>query len=179
MLRDDLGDSHPREDAAMTARLAEALASLLLEDANLRAARLSIHDADHFGSGDVRSPRDDVARVFLNEQDLFKGERRSCFGRRTIDFDDRSRRYLHLSTTGLNDGVHEHSLHPHNLLRLADWAPGEQVSETARRRRKLRYWSRIRVPLIFWLLSVLRKVGMRRSISSKYDDNAGVVWLAL
>jgi len=31
------------------------------------------------------------------------------------------------------------------------------------------------VPLIFWLLSVLRKLGMRRSISSKYDESAGVV----
>ena len=35
------------------------------------------------------------------------------------------------------------------------------------------------VPLIFWLLSVLRKLGMSRSISSKYDDSAGVVWFAL
>jgi len=35
------------------------------------------------------------------------------------------------------------------------------------------------VYLAFWLLSVLRNVGMSRSINSKYDDNAGVVWLAL
>ena len=37
----------------------------------------------------------------------------------------------------------------------------------------------MRVPLIFWLLSVLRKLGISRSISSKYDDSAGVVWFAL
>ena len=41
------------------------------------------------------------------------------------------------------------------------------------------YWRRTRVPLIFWLLSVLRKLGISRSISSKYEDSAGVVWLAL
>ena len=29
------------------------------------------------------------------------------------------------------------------------------------------YWSRMRVPLIFWLLRVLRKLGISRSISSK------------
>ena len=31
-----------------------------------------------------------------------------------------------------------------------------------------------RVPLIFWLLSAVRKFGTSRSISSKYDDSAGV-----
>ena len=30
------------------------------------------------------------------------------------------------------------------------------------------------MPLIFWLLSALRKLGTRRSISSKYEDSAGV-----
>ena len=28
--------------------------------------------------------------------------------------------------------------------------------------------------MIFWLLSVLRKLGISRSISSKYDESAGV-----
>src|SRR5689334_648976 len=37
-----------------------------------------------------------------------------------------------------------------------------------------RYLRRTRVPRIFWLLSALRKFGTRRSISSKYDDSAGV-----
>jgi hypothetical protein len=36
------------------------------------------------------------------------------------------------------------------------------------------YFSRTRVPLIFWLLSVLRKLGMIWSINSKYEDSAGV-----
>src|SRR5262249_8596372 len=42
-----------------------------------------------------------------------------------------------------------------------------------------RYLSRTRVPRIFWLLSALRKFGTSRSISSKYDDNAGVFCCAL
>lgn len=36
------------------------------------------------------------------------------------------------------------------------------------------YFNSTRVPRIFWLLSVLRKLGMIWSISSKYDDRAGV-----
>ena len=41
------------------------------------------------------------------------------------------------------------------------------------------HFSRTRVPRIFWLLSALRKFGTRRSISSKYDDSAGVFVCAL
>ena len=41
------------------------------------------------------------------------------------------------------------------------------------------YFSRTRVPLIFWLLSALRKFGTSRSISSKYEDSAGVFCWAL
>src|ERR1017187_2564631 len=41
------------------------------------------------------------------------------------------------------------------------------------------YFSRTRVPLIFWLLSVLRKSGTMRSINSKYDESAGVFCCAL
>ena len=41
------------------------------------------------------------------------------------------------------------------------------------------YFSRTRVPRIFWLLSALRKLGTSRSISSKYDDSAGVFCCAL
>src|SRR3954469_1734943 len=42
-----------------------------------------------------------------------------------------------------------------------------------------RHLSRTRVPRIFWLLSALRKFGTSRSISSKYDDSAGVFCCAL
>ena len=41
------------------------------------------------------------------------------------------------------------------------------------------YCRRTRVPLMLWLLRVLRKLGISRSINSKYDDSAGVLWLAL
>jgi hypothetical protein len=33
----------------------------------------------------------------------------------------------------------------------------------------------MRVPLMRWLLSVLRKLGISRSINSKYEDSAGDV----
>ena len=41
------------------------------------------------------------------------------------------------------------------------------------------YFSRVLVPFIFCALNVLRKAGSSRSMSSKYDDRAGVCWLAL
>jgi len=41
------------------------------------------------------------------------------------------------------------------------------------------YFMRIREPLIFWLLRVLRKLGTRRSISSKYEERAGVACCGL
>ena len=44
---------------------------------------------------------------------------------------------------------------------------------------RVRHLSRTRVPRIFWLLSALRKFGTSRSISSKYDDSAGVFCCAL
>ena len=36
------------------------------------------------------------------------------------------------------------------------------------------YFSRTRVPRIRWVLSEPRKLGMSRSISSKYEESAGV-----
>jgi hypothetical protein len=53
------------------------------------------------------------------------------------------------------------------------------ASRTRRGDGEDRYWSSTRVPLIVWVLSVLRKLGIKRSMSSKYDDRAGDVWLAL
>ena len=41
------------------------------------------------------------------------------------------------------------------------------------------YLRRVLVPFIFCALSVLRNAGSSRSISSKYEDRAGVCWLAL
>ena len=55
--------------------------------------------------------------------------------------------------------------------------PSPEPDGTARR--AAAYFSRMRVPLIFWLLRALRKFGTRRSISSKYEDRAGVFCWAL
>jgi hypothetical protein len=42
----------------------------------------------------------------------------------------------------------------------------------------LTQFNNTRVPFTFWLLSVARKLGMSLSISSKYDESAGVCRLA-
>ena len=55
------------------------------------------------------------------------------------------------------------------LFRGHGLSPGERLAGGTR------YLSRTRVPLIFWLLSSPRKSGTMRSISSKYDERAGVV----
>lgn len=52
------------------------------------------------------------------------------------------------------------------------WSRKETAETTGYCRRNL-------VPLTFWLLSVLRKLGISRSISSKYEERAGVCWFGL
>ena len=56
----------------MTLGPAHALAALLLEHADLRAARLAVDDADDPGVGDKRRAREHVAAVFLDEQHLLE-----------------------------------------------------------------------------------------------------------
>jgi len=78
-------------------------------------------------------------------------------------------------TAGLNDRVHGRSsiesctlggpqIGPHKRVSLAEVDPKVHL-----------YWRRMRVPLMRWLLSVLRKLGISRSINSKYEDSAGDV----
>src|SRR5438876_2845488 len=87
-LRLNVGDADARQHAAVSARLPESLAALLLEHAQLWAARLAVHHADHLGVGDKRRARDDVAGIFLDEEHLFEGELLALFTRRSVDFDD-------------------------------------------------------------------------------------------
>src|SRR5205085_10213297 len=83
-LRLNVGNAHACHRAAVSARLPESLAALLLEHAQLRAARLAVDDANHLGVGDKRRARDDVAGVLLDEEHLFEGELLALFPRRSV-----------------------------------------------------------------------------------------------
>src|SRR3989442_1896433 len=63
----------------------------------------------------------------------------------------------------------------HNMRNARDCRPVAREFHRwmAADRRAPPYLRRTRVPLIFWLLSALRKSGTMRSISSKYDARAG------
>jgi len=88
----NVGNAHPGEDAAVTARLPEPLAALLLEYPDLRSARFAVNDAEHLGIGDKRRAREDVAGVFLDEQDLVEGHLAAGFaGIVAVDGDDGAR----------------------------------------------------------------------------------------
>src|SRR5882672_10568968 len=103
----NIRDPHARHRAAMPACLAEALAPLLLEDAQLRPARLAVDDANHLRVGDKRRAGDDVARVLLDEQHLLEGELLARFTCGSVDLDDSSRSDLDLAAARLNNRVHE------------------------------------------------------------------------
>src|SRR6186713_3408666 len=105
-LRVNVRDAHTNEDAAMSARLAGALAALLLEHAQLRAARLAVHHTGDPGVGDEGGAGDAVTRVLCHEQHLIEGHFRPLIARPPIDFDNGAWRDLQLATTGLDNGVH-------------------------------------------------------------------------
>src|SRR5687768_7019728 len=103
----NIRNPHPGEEAAVTAGLAEALAPLLLEDAQLRAPRFAVDDADHLGIGDEGGAGHDVSRVLFDEQHLVERECRPGLAGDAVDLDDSAGRYLDLPATGLNNRVHE------------------------------------------------------------------------
>src|SRR5262249_46447445 len=63
---DDVLDGDAGQRAAMSLRLAEALAALLLEDADLRSAGLAFDDADDAGVGHEGRAGDHVAAVLAD-----------------------------------------------------------------------------------------------------------------
>src|SRR4030095_2096365 len=161
----------------MSPGLAEALPALLLEHAQLRAARLAIDDAHDFRVGDKGRSGDDVARALFDEQHLIEREGGAVLAGCAVDFNHGAGRHFDLPATGLDNRVHEQYLNRDRVS--ADGVrpacantTGSQIwrgwRKTVRRVRKdPPYWRRMRVPLIFWLLRVLRKLGIRRSINSK------------
>src|SRR5687767_13891551 len=103
----NIGNTHARQEAAVAARLAESLAALLLEHAELGAARLAIHDAEHFRVGDKRRAGDDVSGVLFDQEHLLEIELRALLAGYPIDFDDGTGGYLDLAASGLNNRVHD------------------------------------------------------------------------
>src|SRR5476651_1078141 len=102
LLHDDVGDADARIERAMSARLAEALAALLLEDPDLRTARFTIDDAEHSGARHERRAGEQFAALFCQKQDLLEGDRGPGIACSAIHLDGLTRRYLHLTTPGLN-----------------------------------------------------------------------------
>src|SRR5688500_2033325 len=94
----------------MAACLAEALAPLLLEDANLRAARLAVDNADHFGVGNEGCSGKHLAAVLFEKKHLVEGDFLADLGLEAVDRDHRARVHLHLTPAGLYDC--EHVSHP-------------------------------------------------------------------
>src|SRR5262245_11516574 len=100
----------------MASGAAHALAALLLEDANLRSARLAVNDRDDPGVRYVRGTGHDLAAVGLDEQhgpqcQFFTG-RADC----AVDNRNAARRYPVLASASLNDGVHHLHLCKRNSL---------------------------------------------------------------
>src|SRR5215204_1032607 len=106
-LADDVGDAHAGICAAMAAGLAEALAALLLEHADFRAARLAVDDPDHFGIGDKRRPGEHLAAVLFEKEHLLEGDFLADLSLEAVDRDHRARIHLDLTPTGLNDCEHD------------------------------------------------------------------------
>src|SRR5262245_30960284 len=90
----------------MAARLAEALAPLFLEHAQLRTPRLAFHDRDHSGVRDKWSPSHNVAGVLFDEQHLVEGELGARIASGAVDLDSVSRCHLHLASARLDNRKH-------------------------------------------------------------------------
>src|SRR6476620_10429950 len=102
----NVGNTDARECGAMPPCLAESLASLLLEDPQLRTARLTVDDGDDLSVGDKWRTGDDVAAIFLDKQHLLEGELSALLAQCAVHFDDGSGRNLQLATARLDDRVH-------------------------------------------------------------------------
>ena len=127
------------------------------------AARLARYHAEHPGVGHVGRAGHDVACVLFHQKHLVERERRPCFPGSAINFHNGTGGDLQLPTAGLNDRVHERYL---NVVVAHGDPAGDRHKESSLPGSR-HYCNRMRVPLIFWLLRVLRKLGISRSISSK------------
>src|SRR5687767_6529272 len=94
----------------MAARFAEPLAALLLEHAQLGAARLAVDHTDDLGVAHERGTGDDIAPLPLDEQHLVERELGAGLARPAVDLHDLVFGDLQLPATSLNNRVHERYL---------------------------------------------------------------------
>src|SRR2546423_7198011 len=97
--------AHTRERAAMSLRATHALASLLLEHADLRTAGFAVDDADDLGVGDERRAGQHLA-VLLEQQHAIDADLVARLRVDAIDGDERAGHDLYLPAAALNDCVH-------------------------------------------------------------------------
>src|SRR5688572_2134815 len=97
-LNNDVGDPDAGIRAAVPLRAAHALAALLLEDADLRATRLSLDDAEDLGARDERRAGDDVPRRVLEDQDLVDADLLARLGGHAVHRDHGPGSDLHLTS---------------------------------------------------------------------------------
>src|SRR3954466_11116172 len=90
----------------MAARLAEALAALLLEHHDLGAARLSVNDAHHPGVRDKGRTGKHLAAVLLEKQHLVESDFLADFRFHAVNRDHGAGIDPDLTTAGLNDCEH-------------------------------------------------------------------------
>src|SRR5262245_5987540 len=110
---EDFFDSDARQGAAMALGPAHALAALLLENADLRAAGLAVDDADDPGVGDKRRASDHFAAFLLEHQHAIDADFLAGLDVDAVDGDHRARRHLHLPSAALNDCEHVQLLTGH------------------------------------------------------------------
>src|SRR6478672_11835307 len=91
---------------AMSLGAAHALAALLLEDANLRTARLAVDHAQHPDVGDKRGAGEDFAAILLEKEDAVDAHFVARAGVEAVDFDDGPGSDLDLPPAALNDCEH-------------------------------------------------------------------------
>ncbi len=168
-----------------------ALPAFLLEDADLRTSHLAVDDPDDSSIGDEGRPGHHRTIGLLDEEDLMEGHFLTGPDLETVDYDRATRHHLDLPPAALNDGVHVHPFRRSTdgtrerapsvlkeatsvlLLREGCKDRATRPASPALEFRS-RYLRSMRVPRIVWVLSALRNVGRSRSISSKYDERAGV-----
>src|SRR5262245_57667274 len=86
----------------MSPRAAHALAPLLLEDADLRTARLAIYDADDIHVRDVRGAGQHFAAVLFEHEHLVDGHFVAVVGVETVDVDHVAGADFHLTAAALD-----------------------------------------------------------------------------
>ena len=157
---------------------AHALAALLLEDADLRPARFALDDGRDLALATYGAPASTSPPSFSTSSTSPNVTSAPALADRAVDGREAAGRDPHLPAARLNDRVHVglfeslpkgSSLQPNRHSAQACRESGTTFLAGSRT-----YFSSTRVPLIFWVLSVLRNLGTMRSISSKYDDSAGV-----